>query len=481
MLKKKIQWLLIPFLLHGFISLRCQQSNTLYFLHQVPQSNLLNPAIQNECKFFIGLPVISSVHFNLANSGFTFNQLLENQTPGDYSIDASTWLDKLGRKNYLSSELYVSLISLGIKINKKYYFTFNIRERDDINFFYTKNLFSLAYKGNTQYEGELLSLKGNGLHLNHFREFSLGISKIVDEYTTYGIRAKLLFGKLNFQTTRDIVSLFTEENTFNLVFENNIRFDGSLPTSLVYQNDNTIRIDGNYYNNTLSDLIFNRKNYGLAFDLGFIHNYDDKTSVQGSILDLGFIRYRSNLTNYSMEGAFSYNGPLGDTIITENYLWDLFDRINDTMDIHLTRKPYYHFMSPRIYLGITHVINNKLSVNALVSSKITKEKIQSGLTLSANWRPYKQFGAIASWSYIHRSINNFGAGVVLGRNPVQFYLVSDNVVGMIWPQSTKNLNLRFGLNIILGCRNKSDIDDCGCYWLRKAEERKERKERLMHK
>ncbi|MFO7657601.1 MAG: hypothetical protein R6W78_11075, partial [Bacteroidales bacterium] len=52
-----------------------QQSHTLYFLHNVPQSNLLNPAVQNECKLFIGLPLISSLHINLANSGFTYNQL----------------------------------------------------------------------------------------------------------------------------------------------------------------------------------------------------------------------------------------------------------------------------------------------------------------------------------------------------------------------------------------------------------------------
>ena len=38
------------------ISAYSQQSNTLYMMHDVPQSNLLNPAVQLNCKLFIGVP-----------------------------------------------------------------------------------------------------------------------------------------------------------------------------------------------------------------------------------------------------------------------------------------------------------------------------------------------------------------------------------------------------------------------------------------
>ena len=470
--------LLITFQIYG------QQSNTLYFMHSIPQSNLVNPAVQNECRLFIGLPAISSFHINIANNGFTFNQLIDNQSPGEYTIDAATLLDKLGNRNYFSTELYACIFAFGIKLKNRYYFTLNIRERDDLNVLYTKDLFSLAYKGNTQYEGQFVSLKGNGLQFNHFREFSIGISKAANEYTTYGIRAKLLFGKLNFSTTRNNVSLLTEENTFNLLFNGDVKFDASLPASLDYVDGNTLRANRNYYNNSLNDLIFNRKNYGFAIDIGIINKYSQNVILTGSILDLGFISYRSNLTNYSLEGAYAYTGPLNDTI--QSYFLNIFDQLNDTLQISLNRRQYISFLYPRIYAGLSYVYNKNFTFNILLFSHIIKEKVQSGLTLSANWRPSKQFGASLSWSAIHRSINNIGAGFFIGRNPVQFYLVSDNVVGMIWPQSTKNLNLRFGLNIILGCENKptgnkSNMNDCGCYWLRKAEERKERKKKFMRK
>ncbi|MBN2212819.1 MAG: hypothetical protein JW723_01125 [Bacteroidales bacterium] len=472
--------ILLIIILAGTIKIYGQQNHTLYFLNNVPQTNMLNPAVQTECKVFIGLPVISSLHINLANSGFTMNQLLDSQDSSEYSIDAATIHDKLGKRNYLSSELYADLLNVGIKIKKRYYFTFAIRERNDLNLFYTKNLFSLAYKGNTQYEGEWVSLKGNGLQFNHFREFSLGISKIIDEYTTWGIRAKLLFGKLNLKTSRENVSLFTEENTFDLFFKGDFRADASLPVSLDSA-DGNLRPDYEYYSTDPVGLIFNRQNTGIAVDAGFIHHYDEKITLHGSLLDLGLIPYRSDLTNYSVNGEYVYTGPLGDTIITEDYIEEVFDRINDSMDVSLTRESYIYVLSPRLYLGISYQLNRNTSVNALLAARFWKQKIQTGLTITGTWRPYYWFAATASWSYFHRSINNIGAGIVLGRNPVQFYLVSDNVPGFIWPQSTKNLNLRFGFNMIFGCREKHSIKECGCYWLREAEKRNERKQKLIRK
>ena len=78
-----------------------------------------------------------------------------------------------------------------------------------------------------------------------------------------------------------------------------------------------------------------------------------------------------------------------------------------------------------------------------------------------------------NWGFIDKS----GKEVI----PCQFYIASDNVLGMIWPQSTKNLNLRFGLNIIFGCYRKENIKECGCYWIQKEEERRERKQKLLNK
>jgi hypothetical protein len=446
-------------------------------MHSVPQSNFINPAIQGECKWFIGLPVLSSVHFNLANNGFTVNHLLEEQGEGIYSLDAERIVRKLAGMNYLSSELYTHLFTIGHK-RKDFYFTFSIRERDDFVLFYPKDLFAFAYRGNTQFEGEWISFNGTGIQFNHLREYAVGVSKKYDEYRTFGIRGKLLFGKLNLNTRKSKIGLFTQENTFNLLFVNDILVNASLPYGL------DIDEDGNYYITNADytfdwDLILNRRNFGLAVDAGFIYKYDEDITFSGSILDIGAIYYRSGLTNYDVEGDFFYDGPLGDTIPTEDYIQDVVNTFTDGSIID--NRSYIHMLQPKIFLGATYKLNDKINLGGLVTGKIYRQKIQSGLTLSANSRFARYFSASLSWSYIHRSVNNLGLGMAFGRMPLQFYIISDNVPGMIWLQSSKNINLRFGFNLIFGCYRKESIRGCGCYWLEEAEERRERKYKLLHK
>jgi hypothetical protein len=469
--------LVIAFLLVSIHTVRAQQSNTLFFMHSVPQSNFMNPAVQAECRWFIGLPVISSVHVNLANNGFTVNQILESQDEGVYTFNADNLVNKLARTNYLSSEVYTHLLAIGHK-RKDYYFTLSIRERDDFIAFYPRDLFAFAYRGNTQFEGEWISLDGTGGQFNHFREYALGVSKKVDDYRTYGIRGKLLFGKLNLNTRRSTIGLYTQENTFDLIFLNDININGSLPVSLEIDDRGYYTITDQYYT-TISDIILNRRNIGIAFDAGFISEFDEKITFSGSILDVGAIFYRSNLTNYNVEGEFFYDGPLGDTIETESYFNDIINTFTESSII--SRNSYIYFLQPRILIGATYRMNDRINFGGLITGKIYRQKVQSGLMLSANTRFARYFAASLSWSYLHRSFNNLGAGLAVGRMPIQFYIISDNFLGMIWPQSTKNLNLRFGMNIIFGCYRKEKISGCGCYWIQQAEEKRERKYKLMNK
>jgi len=466
----------IFFLVITTYRLQSQQSNTLFFMHSVPQSNFINPAIQGECRWFIGLPAISSTHFNLANNGFTVNHLLEHKEEGMDTLYAKEIVKKLTRRNYLSSELYTHLFAIGYK-RKDLYFTFSIRERDDFILFYPKDLFAFVFIGNTQYEGKWISLNGSGIQFNHFREYAIGVSKKYD-YRTFGIRGKILFGKLNLNTRKSVIGLFTEENTFNLLFVNDILVNASLPYGLEVDTEGNYNITNEDYALEL-DLILNRKNFGLGVDAGFIYNYDENITISGSILDIGAIFYRSYLTNYDVEGNFSYTGPLGDTVPTENYFEDVINTFTDGSIIG--NRPYIYFLQPKILIGASYKINDKINLGGLIASKIYRQKIQSGLILSANSRLARYFSVNLSWSYIHRSFNNLGLGLAFGRMPLQFYIISDNVPGMIWLQSSKNINLRFGLNIIFGCFRKTGIKDCGCYWIRKEEERRERKYKLLNK
>ena len=271
-------------------------------MHSIPQANFLNPAVQQDCRLFIGLPVISSVHVNTANSGFTLNQLLEKQPDSSYSINADYVARKLAPRNFLSNEVHTTLLAIGLRHNA-YYFTFSINEKDNALILYQRDLALLALEGNTQFEGENVSLQSTGVFFNHYREYALGISKQIDDVKTFGVKAKLLFGKLNAESRKMNVSLFTEENTFNLFFDADSRINASMPYSLEADSS------GNYgiilqYDAPLKEYIFTRSNPGFALDFGFIYRYSDDLTLSGSILDVGFVRYASNLSNYSLTGKY---------------------------------------------------------------------------------------------------------------------------------------------------------------------------------
>jgi hypothetical protein len=79
---------------------------------------------------------------------------------------------------------------------------------------------------------------------------------------------------------------------------------------------------------------------------------------------------------------------------------------------------------------------------------------------------------------MNNSITNLGFGLSYGKNPIQLYAVTDNIFGFILPMSVKNVNLRLGINLNLGCREIFNIDQCGCDWLKDERDRRLRKEKI---
>jgi hypothetical protein len=469
---RSLSWLFFSMIL---VELQAQQSNTLFFMHSLPESNFINPAIQNSCKLFIGVPVLSSIHMHASNSGFTANQLL-NEEPGGYTLDTETVLKKVAPGNIMTSELYTTILAIGLR-KEEYYYTFTVQEKDNLASLYSRDLMSFALKGNTQFEGQWIDLKGTGVFYNHVREFALGISKVKNNALTLGIKAKLYFGKLNFTTGYSNVRMYTQENTFDLAFETNAGFRSSMPYSMGVTNDGAYRFF-RAYGGSVSSFAYNRKNPGFGVDLGFIYRYSDKLTFSGSLLDLGLIWYRSNLTHYSMEGYAQYQGPGADSVISERYLLEVFDAVSSNVNTDLRYQSYVYFLDPRLYLGATYKLGKNLDANLLLYNRFLPIKLQTSVTATLVSRPLKNTEASLSWSYMNRSANNLGIGLAYGGTPVQIYVVSDNVLGFFWPMSAKNGNIRFGVNLHIGCRDRFNIDQCGCGWLKDAEEREARKKKI---
>lgn len=467
-------------ILSFFISslVKGQQNNTFFLMHEVPQSNLLNPAVQIKCKWFVGFPLLTSTHLDYSNSTFSFNELYTT-TNGSASMDIGTFYNNIKKTNLVSTELHLDLISIGYRFSD-YYVNFNIAEKINIGLTYPGSIFELAWKGNTQFLGETAEFNNLRTHSVYYREYSLGVSKVWDAYNIFGIRAKLLFGKANIYSGKSEMSLYTDPNTFDLHVEGDINVNTSFPITITQNSDG--KINGSEMGDIdIVSFLMNGKNKGFALDLGWIYKYSDNITLSASLLDLGFIRWKSDVNNIQISGSFDYTGTgLGSNFSSTDYMTQLSDSVADAFNQTVTQDNYYSWLPTQIYLGGMYQYRPKLGIGAVSRNVIYRNKLHSSFTLSANTTIWNKLSGSLSWSYLNNSYKNIGLGLAWHSRGIQFHMISDNVLGIIKPLDTRTLNLRFGFSFLFGCpKNKEEEqkmsnpynsqNNGNCYWAKKMD------------
>lgn len=432
---------------------KAQQNYSLYLMHTIPESNLLNPAVPLSCKYYLGLPVLSSIHVNYSNSSFSFHDIFQSTGGGTYQPNVNFISDKLHWRNAIGTELHIQLLALGYRYHD-FSFYFTLTEKNNLLVTFPKQIVALGFDGNGQFLGETAGLKGTGIYFNHYREYALGISKKEANGIVWGARAKLLFGKLNISTKKANVGLFTDETTYNLTIDGELLVNSSLPILVDAANN---RLNSIAYNDGVSPLALalNRKNPGFAIDLGIIYPWNEKLDVSASVLDLGFIRWRSNLNSFDGSGNYIFTGPLGNGN-SGTYWNNLGNSFLDSIQFTVSPKKYTTFLPPRVMAGGNYKFPYHLSAGMVGNIIFYKSKIKPSLTLMGQYEPFRFMGIMASYTWQNYSFNSVGAGLYIGRKPVQFYLVTDNLMAVFKPFDTRNVNLRFGFNIIWGCPKKKE-------------------------
>ncbi|MBN2166382.1 MAG: hypothetical protein JW717_08915 [Marinilabiliaceae bacterium] len=429
-----------------------QQNRTMFHLYEVPQTNLLNPAVPMPCGWVIGLPVISSIHYNLGNNFFSLRQVMFDEGDGIYRIDPYGIESDLKRRNFVVNEFHVQLLGLGYKSNE-WSFYFSINEKNNFFISVSRDLGLLLLKGNAQFVGSEANVSGTGINFSHYREFALSVSKDLNETEKLGVRAKLLFGKMNAVSKLKGLSLRTEDPTYNLEFNGYAEIKTSAPVYAVFDNNEFVEFRDD--NAGVNDLIFNGQNPGVAFDFGYLRDIDEHTVFSGALLDVGFIYWQKYIHNYLGRGTFYYNGILSNS--TYDYYWQNFgEAFMADASIANDSEPYVTFLSPKLIGGFHRQFNAFIGASITGDLQLYRTKLISGITVGADLFMKNNIKVISSMSYQYNTINNIGLGIVLGHNPLQFYLISDNINSFIWPFETRSVNLKFGINIIPGCKiNKS--------------------------
>ena len=440
-----------------------QQHQTLYNMVPVPQRMYANPANLPDSKIFVELPVpYLSTYFAGNHTGFKYKDFIHFDDSGDsLEVDFDNLLDKLGNRNMLNVDQQTDLLYFGFRV-KQNYFSLAVRERINFRLGYPDDLWRLIAKGNDPALGETLDFSGLNVDAIHYREYGIGYARELNEKITIGVKAKYLYGMENIQTINNELSLTTNELNYHLQTQGDITANASYYEPLF---DSTLTFEPGKY-------LFGLGNHGFGVDLGVNAQINEKFSVSAGIQDLGFIRFKNNPRNFSLQdGDFTFNGldpndfPGLDTTTNFSAFFDSLgqvftDSLENTFQIDSSRNPYTVATIPRFNVGGNYHLNDAHNVGLLFSGEVYKGQFNPAVTASFNSKFGKWFNTSVSYSYMNRSFANLGLGFALNLGPVQWYVISDNVLAPVFPQVAKTAHLHTGWNLVLG-REEKDTDEDG--------------------
>ena len=472
------------------------QNNTLYLMHSIPQSNQLNPAIKHPCRFYLALPVISSVRESSRNTGFGFHDAVHTGTGSlseTYYIDLDNLDSKLKRMNYSLFNGDIDILGFGLALND-WYFTFGISNHESVQFSYPHDIVSLKDGNWDLAKMEAIPVKLNNIGANSTAWNSIGISASKEIYDGFraGLRMKYINGMANVNTRKSKIELNTTSDPVTLDAMVDYKINSSLPVLLGYSSNGLVSsIDFEpATRNLISNYIFNG-NRGLAADGGIIYDLDESTQLTASFTDLGFIWWRNNVNNFTGEGRFVFSGIDLDQYFNDPNQGDLLQALQDSLlnSFHAASASngYITMLPLNIYGGVTRELIPNLKAGAMTWIEVNGRHIRPSLTLSINATPFRAFAASLSYTIMNNKLNQFGAGLAFGDRGAQFYILTDNIpvrftkdvsTSLIYPYNARMLTLRFGLNFFFGCKENEKEggsparrfpgsktrDNCPAYW-----------------
>lgn len=421
-----------------------QPNMMLHRFEALPQRNAVNPAMYFNGNLSFGLPLMSNSYVSMSNSAFKYSDLFRQLQDDSLYLDTENMLSKLKENNSLNISAGTDLFHAGLKI-KSSYFGFAITEKVHFHFNYSKSLMEFLTKGNGAYIGKTVDLNTQ-VYLEHRRDYALTYALELSRKLTIGVRLKRIYGMENISVESAGASIFTDPNTLAIT---------TTPDIMI----NTSGIESNTFGDfVMSQYLFDRSNHGWAYDFGFVSKINDRWSISSSITDIGKISWQSLVDNYrsnKSNESFTYAG------IDLNQFWNdtagagamfqsMMDTLSSGLDIKHTHRSYITKLPMQNYTGANFKINEKHETSLLLHFIRYPEQMQMNVSLQHQWQPLKWLDIVSGISMINKSIFNLGMGMCISLEDYQFYFMSDNLPGTVFPYNSRNVSLRAGINFIIG-------------------------------
>jgi hypothetical protein len=119
-----------------------------------------------------------------------------------------------------------------------------------------------------------------------------------------------------------------------------------------------------------------------------------------------------------------------------------------------THYSYRTNLPTKFYLGGNFWITKRHNFGVLFYGNYYQKKLNPAITLSYNGKITKLLGVSVSYSMINKSFVNGGVGLTLNGGPFQYYVVADNILGMIKYKDANTIDIRTGINFTFRRKDK---------------------------
>ncbi|NCA78679.1 MAG: OmpA family protein [Sphingobacteriia bacterium] len=465
-----------------FVSSTFAQTNTMYFMDELPGRHVMNPAFFPNTKVYVDFVVFPSFYISGGNNSFTLKDFVyrENKNSGLVTPFNPDRIDKFYNRikstTSLDMEFGLDVVSFGFVLKEKNFLTFDWSLKGNVQGSIPRDLFKLAAYG-TPLEDEVNSFnfKNLGINASLYSDLGFGYMRRINEKWTVGGKLKFYVGYANINTKINQLTLDASGDSWDVKADAVLR--GALPVN--YQLDSKGNVDFKSFSLASTDdivsLIYKPAGFGMGIDLGGTFEPIKNLVISAAITDLGFINWHRNLVSQSFSGESQFTGVTyhpGDSIDFKKLGEDFINAFGTEGG---SGNSYNEMVMMNANVGIEYgILNNKISFGLLSRTKVKGTVATEEVTLAANFRPAEWFKTSLSYSFVNGRWNNLGLGLNLRVGPINTFLIAD-YIPLNWalidkgdgsgntmsvPYNTQRVNLQMGMCLNIG-RYSSDWDQDG--------------------
>ncbi len=454
------------------------ETNTYYFMDEVPMRSSMNPAFMPNTQFYLDFIIMPSFSFEAGNNALAFKDIIYKKDGSFVTpLHSSDGVDKLykrfKRANVFDMNFNMNILEFGFRFREKNYLTFGLDLNLSSNIMLPRDMFNLALYGTPDEFGvNSFNFKRFGLDMELYGEFGVGYMRRINEQWTVGGKVSLLMGYAGAKTKVRTFKLDASRNSWDVTADADAYL--SAPLTFGQKEDGTIDFGSAELKNNYLELLYKPAGHGASFDVGFTYEPIKHLVVSAAITDLGFIYWHRNVVSGHADGVYSFTGieyEPGDSVDFAKIGDDALDALHFKSE---EKGGFAQMIHGNFNAAVEYgILKNKISFGLLSHMRFNAQYVSEEVTLAANFRPLDWLKAYLSYSFVNSRGNNLGLGLSLRAGALNMFLAMD-YIPLYWaktqfeadgskypiPYGTQRFNVQMGMNLSIG-RDSGDKDRDG--------------------